>query len=367
MKPYRVLQITSINIYSGVASVVMNLYRYMDKSKIQFDFMTWNIEPGNNYQSEIEIMGGRIYELPYYKVDLSGFCKRIDQIMKSGDYQMVHAHESVISLLPLYYARKRHIPYRIAHSHNPTMETPIKNKIVALCRPLFKKYATNFFACSVESGDFLFGVKADTHVLNNAIDTKKFSYHWETREKVRKQLGLEDSFVVGNVGRLCLQKNQSFLIDIFYELQKEKDNAKLIIVGEGELREELEGKVNGYNIADKVLFLGLRKDIDELYQAMDVFILSSLFEGLGLVLVEAQCSGLTCFMSDTVNKKVKVSDYIYEMSIKENPKSWAREILSCTFNNNERGKGSEYVKFHGYALEETSKQMLNFYLDRCEA
>ena len=206
-------------------------------------------------------------------------------------------------------AKKNGVKIRIAHSHNSGMENTLKGFIKGILIRPYKYLSTHRFACSNSAGKFLFG-KKNFIVIENAIKLEKFLYNLETRCKVRKELKLQNKFVIGHVGRFCEQKNHNFLIDVFEKVYSINNNSILILIGEGELKEKIQKKVNALNLKDNVMFLGNRRDVDELYQAMDCFVFPSKSEGFGIVLLEAQASGLNVVTSNGVPEEVVVTPNI---------------------------------------------------------
>lgn len=358
----RVLQVITVNIGSGVASMLMNIYRNLDKEKVQFDFVTWNVNKDNNFVNEIEHAGGKVYTIPHYKVSLFGFLKGLKEVIDHNRYKIIHCHESLASIPALYYAKKNGVKCRIAHSHNPSMEGKLKNYLVKYSRKLFQKNCTDFFACSLESGKFLFGKEAEIMVINNAIYSARFIYNNEVRLKLRKELNIESDYVLGNIGRLCEQKNQTFLIDILNEIVKKNKNVKLLLIGTGELEEDLRSKIKEYNIENHVIFLGLRKDVPDLLQAIDCLVFPSIFEGLPVVIVEAQAAELKCFISDTITREVRVSELVTYLSLEKNAAVWANEIMGAPLM--ERTGNNSFILEAGYDLSTTVRDLQELYLSK---
>ena len=268
----------------GVESVVMNYYRNIDKEKIQFHFLCDEDSTDIPYQ-EIEKLGGKVIIIPPYQ-KLFKYQKELYRIFKENNYKIVHSHINALSVFPLRIAKKAKIPVRIAHSHSTSNKKEWKKNILKMIlRPLSKLYANNYFACTEYAGKWLFGKKVverkELNVINNAIDLKKFEFNENTREDLRKELGIkEDVLVIGHVGRFMKQKNHEFLIDVFEKAIKQDDNIYLILVGQGPLEDKIKEMAKEKGIEYKILFLGQRNDVNKLYQAMDIFVLPSLYEGL---------------------------------------------------------------------------------------
>ncbi len=330
-EPIRVAQIIGKWLGGGVESVVMNYYRHIDRTKIQFDFICDEDSTNIPYE-EIEKMGGKVILIPPYQ-KVFKYHKKLKEVLKAGGYKIVHSHINTLSVFSLFAAKCAGVPVRIAHSHSTTnKKEKKKNLLKQVLRPFSKVFATDYMCCSELAGRWLFGNKeydnGNVYLLNNAIDLDKFKYDEEKRKEKRKELNIEDdTLVIGHVGRFVEQKNHRFLIDIFNEVHKQKENSILLLAGQGPLMEEMKEKVKILGIEDSVKFLGQRNDINELYQAFDVFCLPSLYEGLPVVGVEAQATGLLCVFSDDMTKETKVLDTTEFLSLNQSVEEWAYTIL----------------------------------------
>lgn len=279
-EPIRIAQIVGKWLGGGVEAVVMNYYRHIDHSKVQFDFIC-DDDSTNIPYDEIEKLGGKVILIPPYQ-KVFKYQKELRRVLREGKYKIVHSHINTLSVFPLYAAKKVGVPVRIAHSHSTTNKKEWKkNLLKQVLRPFSKKYATNYMCCSELAGRWLFGDKAYDEgkvcLLNNAIDLDKFKYDKKIRDKKRKELGIkEDTIVIGHIGRFVAQKNHTFLIDIFNQFHKKEKNSILLLAGQGPLQEEIKNKVRELGLDDSVGFLGQRNDANELYQAFDVFLLPSL-------------------------------------------------------------------------------------------
>ena len=268
----------------GVESVVMNYYKNIDRNRIQFHFLCDEDSTDIPYE-EIEKLGGKVIVIPPYQ-KLFKYQKELYRIFKENNYKIVHSHINALSVFPLKIAKKAGVPIRIAHSHSTSNKKEWKKNILKMIlRPFSKLYANNYFACTEYAGKWLFGKKVverkELNVINNAIDLKKFEFNENTREDLRKELGIkEDVLVIGHVGRFMKQKNHEFLIDVFEKAIKQDDNIYLILVGQGPLEDKIKEMAKEKGIEYKILFLGQRNDVNKLYQAMDIFVLPSLYEGL---------------------------------------------------------------------------------------
>lgn len=330
-EPIRVAQIIGKWLGGGVEAVVMNYYRNIDRNKIQFDFIC-DEDSTNIPYDEIKKLGGKVIIIPPYQKVIK-YHKALKKILKEGNYKIVHSHINTLSVFPLFAAKCVGVPVRIAHSHSTSNKKEWKrNFLKQILKHFSKLFATDYFACSEKAGRFQFGNKeydkGNVYILNNAIDLDKFRYDEKVRKRKRKELGISgDTLVIGHVGRFVKTKNHIFLIDIFNELQKKNKKALLVLVGQGPKVEKIKEKVNSLKLTDSVMFLGQRSDANELYQSFDVFLLPSLYEGLPVVGVEAQASGLLCVLSDEMTKEAKVLDSTEFVSLSETPSKWANIIL----------------------------------------
>mgnify|MGYP004525208503 CR=1 FL=1 len=366
-EPIRVAHITGKWLGGGVESVVMNYYRHIDRTKIQFDFLCDKDSTNIPYE-EIEQLGGRVILIPPYQ-KVFKYQKELIRIFKENNYKIVHSHINTLSVFPLRAAKKAGVKVRIAHSHSTTNKKEWKkNLLKQVLRPFSKVYATDYMCCSELAGKWLFGDKAydsgKVYLLNNAIDLDKFKYDEYLRKEKRKELNItDDTLVIGHVGRFVAQKNHTFLIDIFNEVHKQKENSILLLAGQGPLMVEIKEKVKVFGIEDSVKFLGQRNDINELYQAFDVFCLPSLYEGLPVVGVEAQATGLLCVFSDDMTKETKVLDTTEFLSLNQSAEEWAHNIL-YDVKKYKRVDTSKEMTAKNFNIKEETKKLEEYYLAR---
>ena len=331
-EPIRVAQIMGKWLGGGVEAVVMNYYRHIDRTKIQFDFVCDDDSTNIPYE-EIESMGGKVILIPPYQKAFQ-YQKQLRQILKQSNYEIVHSHINTLSVFSLFAAKCANVPVRIAHSHSTTnKKEKKKNLMKQLLRPFSKLFATNYMCCSELAGRWLFGNreydKENVYLLNNAIDLDKFKYDQVVRKEVRQDLNInEDTLVIGHIGRFVEQKNHNFLIDIFKEVYKKNNDSILLLAGQGPKIEEIKEKVRAYNLQDNVVFLGQRSDANRLYQAFDVFLLPSLYEGLPVVGVEAQATGLLCLLSNDMTKETKVLESTQFLPLTITSCDWSDILLN---------------------------------------
>lgn len=367
-KPIRVAQIIGKWLGGGVESVVMNYYRNIDRNKIQFDFICDNDSTNIPY-AEIESLGGKVILIPPYQKVIK-YHKELKRVLKEGNYKIVHSHINTLSVFSLFAAKCAGVPVRIAHSHSTTnKKEKSKNLMKQLLRPFSKVFATDYMCCSELAGRWLFGDKeydkGNVYLLNNAIDLNKFKYDEVIRREKRKELNIDDdTLVIGHVGRFVEQKNHRFLIDIFNEVHKQNEKSILLLVGQGPLMEEIKEKVKSLGIEDCVKFLGQRNDISELYQVMDLFLFPSLYEGLGMVAVEAQVSGLPCVVSTEIPEIAKVTEKITFIDLENKIEIWTEIIFKYLKNINRKNINfTNGIKKYDIIKETTKleKKYLNSY------
>jgi len=348
----------------GVESVVMNYYRHIDRDKIQFDFICDEDSTSIPYE-EIKKLGGKVILIPPYQ-RMFKYQRTLKKVLEQGNYKIAHSHINTLSVFPLFAAKRAKISARIAHSHSTTNKKEWKKNILKqILRPFSKIFATDYFCCSELAGRWLFGNKVynqgKVYLLNNAIDVDKFVYNEKTRNQKRKELNIKkDTLVVGHIGRFVEQKNHKFLIEIFNEIQKQNKNSVLLLAGQGPLEVEIKKQVNSLEIKESVKFLGQRKDANELYQAMDVFVLPSLYEGLSVVGVEAQASGLLCLLSDDMTKETKILKTTEFISLNKDAKEWATIILK-KLSKFQRNDEKEQISKNRFDIKKESKFLINKY------
>lgn len=336
----KILHVLSrLNKGSGVANVVMNYYKNIDRNKIQFDFLYF-IKSDNDYINEIKQYGGNIFFME--KPSITGyrqFKKYINDFFKlnASEYKAVQLHEVYLNGFLFPAAKKYGIKNCIAHVHTTKYSDKklhaLRNRVLCLS---LKHEATHYFACSKEAGDFYYGKKlarnGKVQIINNAINYKAYVFNPKIRKLYREKFQFGQKMVVGHIGRFNEQKNHKFLIEIFYELLKRKPESFLVLVGNGPLEYKIKEEVKKRKIQSKVLFLGIRDDVPQIIQAMDIFLLPSLFEGLGIVAIEAQISGLPTIVSDRVPKEAKILSSFEAVKLSNSPSEWSEIILTKHLN-----------------------------------
>lgn len=362
----------------GLENLIMNIYRNIDREKIQFDFLVTREEDGI-FDEEIKSLGGKIYNIPHMsKVGYKKYTSILYNFFKEHpEYKIVHCHRDALCSIYLNQARKANIPIRIAHSHTMRLSETrdIKGIITALikkyCMPFTVKNATHYFACSKDAGEWLFGKKVvneKLQIINNGIDTKKYIYDENISKKIRSELNIsKETLLIGHVGRFDIAKNHDFLIDIINKLKLEMEDFKLCLVGEGRLKVDIEEKIKRLNLQDNVIFLGIRNDINELMMAFDIFTFPSLFEGLGIVLIEAQASGLKSLTSDQVPKEADMKVGLLDFLSIDDIDYWIDEIKIVSENKQklreDRCSNQESIIKNGYDIFTTTSYIQDFYFE----
>lgn len=359
----RVLHMIGSLKMGGSQTMVMSLYRAIDRSKVQFDFVV-DCDEENVFEQEIAQLGGRVFCLPKFNG------KNFLEVRKAWDaffqthpeYKVLHSHIRSYASLYLPVAKKHGVK-TIIHSHN----TSNGHGIMALGKKLLQYplrfLADYYFGCSEIAGQWLFGKKIIAsdryYMLKNAVDLNRFSYKQQTREVIRRQLNIpKNAMVIGHIGRMHPQKNHRFLIECFAGIAAEREDARLILLGDGELRGEITEQIRRLGLDDKVLLLGVQKNTEEYLCAMDCIALPSLHEGLPVVVVEAQANGLPCFVADTVTREVKLSELVAYLPICQGSAPWVQAILDCKQGHTDV---SQQIKEGGFCVNTSSRWLCDFY------
>ncbi|GGX27094.1 glycosyltransferase family 1 protein [Aquimarina muelleri] len=377
MAAIRVLQIFTIMNRGGAESMIMNYYRNIDRSKVQFDFLVHRKEKAA-FDDEIQEMGGKIYRLdPINPLSPNSYYRQLRGFFKEHqEYEIVHSHLNTFSCFPLKIAKEFNIPCRIAHAHiaiekikiaelftgGEGLKETFKKLIKFQLKKRINKYATHHFSCGEKAGNWLFPKNTPFTIMNNAIDAKAFIYNPAISIQYKEKYKLEDKFVIGHVGRFTSQKNHLYILNVFNSILEKKENCSLVFIGDGPLREKIENEAKKLSIYDKILFLGVRSDIPELYQMLDAFIFPSFYEGLPVTLIEAQSAGLSVFASDKITEEVYLTEDIEFLSIEESPDIWADKILEKIAK--EKADNFDCIKNKGYDIEENIKVFQEFYLTK---
>jgi len=360
MGTVRILHVVTYMGRGGLETMLMNYYRHIDRSKVQFDFLVHR-DFKADYDDEILSLGGKIYHLPKLNPLSFQYRRQLNAFFKNHpEYKIVHVHQDCLSAIALKAAYKNHVPVRIAHSHSSSQNINLKYILKIIYKRFIPQYATHMMACSKDAGQWMFQ-SSHFQVLSNAIDAKMYTFDVDKRKLQRKSLNIkENEVLIGHVGRFRFEKNHTFLIDIFDEIAKQI-SAKLILVGDGELQNNIKEKIETFKLQDKVMMTGSRNDVANLMQAMDVFVLPSLFEGLPLTTIEAQASGLPCLISDKVPLECKKTDLVQQIPLSLSAKEWAEIVINVL--QIQRRDTYQEIKNSGFDILENAKKLQNFYLN----
>ncbi len=374
--PIRVLHVLGTTNLGGAESRIMELYRCMDRSKVQFDFLVHTTEEGH-YSKEIRELGGHIYSLPRFKiVNLAKYRKAIKQFFEEHkEFVAVQGHMTSTASIYLPIAKKENpLIVTIAHARSAGVDKGMKGYVTKFLRSSLKHKADYCFTCSKEAGEAVFGKdwvkKGNVWTIPNAIDVNRFRYNEIVRNEVREELGIRDKFVIGHVGRFGFMKNHTYLVDIFVELCKQREDMALVLIGKGEEEENIHNKLKKLGaerfgdeqaLESKVLFLGNKFDVERYYQAFDYFVFPSTFEGLPGSVAEAQAAGLHCLISDKITREVALTELVTYQSIEEEPKLWAEEILQNAEKARIREDMREAIAQKGFDVNTQAAKMEEFY------
>lgn len=323
----KVLQVTSKLFRGGAEAFIMNVYRNIDRTQMQFDFLVFHDER-EYYEDEIEGLGGRVYHVPIMEgANLMRRKRMLDAFFdEHHEYAAVHCHMAALGRDVLRSAAEHGIERRFSHSHIADFERTPRNIVKQAFQRGFGECATKRLACSRTAGEFMYPGK-DFDVVNNGIDVVKFAFDAARRDAFRASHGFSESDrLVGHVGRFELMKNHGFLIDTFAVLARSDEHAHLLLAGDGSLRQDVEKKANDLGLAGRVRFLGLLDDMPSFYDGIDCFVMPSLFEGLPFSAIEAQCSGLPCMLSDRITDEVAITDLVEYLPLEAGAEVWADGI-----------------------------------------
>lgn len=360
----RILHVVTNMDRGGLETMLMNYYRHTDRRKVQFDFLVHRQERAA-YDDEIEALGGKIYRLPRLVPWRRSYLSALNRFFTDHpEYKVVHVHQDCLSSVALKAAENHGVPVRIAHSHSANQDKNLKYPIKLWYKRNIPKYATGLFACGRDAGDWMFG-GAPYQIVNNAIDAATYTYAPAKRTEIRWKLGIADELTVGHVGRFNQPKNHPFLLAVFASLLEKEPSAVLLLVGGGEDMPKMQAKARALGIAEHVRFLGVRSDVADLMQAMDVFAFPSLYEGLPVTMVEAQAAGLPCIISDNVPPECILARGLVDiMPLSAGAEAWADSILEK--RGTPRTDRSAEIAAHGFDIATEAVKLQEFYLSAYE-
>ncbi|MDA8227764.1 MAG: glycosyltransferase family 1 protein [Desulfitobacterium hafniense] len=340
----KILEITSELDGGGVDRL---LYDYCSRMipDIQFDFVVTSKTEGM-LEQPLKELGCNVFHIYQIRENRTLYKGQLQEILKNGNYDVVHDHGGYKAIFSMYYAKKFGVKGRIAHSHIAFIPEKTSRKLERkILTPITASLATNLYACGIDAAKWMWGEKkydsGKVHIMVNAIDYPKFQFSEEKRADIRERLGLQGKLVVGNVARFSYQKNHEFIVSVFDELVELDDNSILLLIGRGELYDDVVKQVENLGLSDKVVFLGIRDDVHEILNAMDVFLLPSRYEGLPVTLVEVQANGLPVLVSTAVTNESKIADNYFQMSLEESPRAWAKTIIKLS---NQKNTADDNVK-----------------------
>ena len=363
----KILQVGLGNNPGGMEAFVMNYFRELAKQGISFDFVS--MYGTIAHEEEILKLGGRVFYVPNVKKDYFGYVKAFRELLARERYDVVHVNMlSAANIVPLRLAKEAGVGKVIAHSHNASAPGLVRKLMDGMNRPKLNHYVNQKLACSEKAGRWLFGDKAyeegEVTLVANAIQTDKYGFSEENRQEIRRQLGIpEDGLLVGHVGRFQVQKNHEAIIRIFHEVQKEASDARLCLIGDGELKEQIQEQARKAGILDKIIFTGVCPDVERYLSAMDVFLFPSLFEGLPFTLLEAQANGLPCVISDEITREAVISgENVRMVSLAESPVKWADAVFAMNkVGRVQREEAAGRLAAAGFDIHEEAQKLLQLY------
>lgn len=366
----RVLHIAPGIDGGGVGGVIYNYLSHMDLSNAHVEVLVRDYGHRQFLHDRFDELNIKVHYVIQRKENIIEHFRSVREIIRLGNFDVVHCHDQNWSYVYLKIAKELGVPVRIAHSHL-TVQTSGKLKIAILdlLTPALKRTATGYFACGVAAGAYMWGDQIahsdKLYVMNNAVDVEVFRFDLEQRIRYRNELGLENKTVIGHIGRFNEQKNHKFLIDIFVEYTKLDSEAVLVLVGIGELEDQIRDLVKRKDLEDKVMFLGQRTDVAKLYNAYDVFVLPSLYEGLPVVGIEAQANGLPCCFSDTISDEVVVLPSTRVIKLADSAKQWAASLAEQVESQTlkERENAVSYLINSGYSIDKEAEKLKRYYID----
>lgn len=357
----RVLHIVGSLEAGGLETLIMNIYRKIDTSKVQFDFVVHRNKIGM-YEQEITDRGGKVYHIPFLDdKNYPKYKKALTKVIKDGGYRIVHGHHSSMGSLYLKISKKAGVPVRISHSHIASFSKTPKGYVKYFVTRGFGRNANVHFACSQWAGEYMYGKKGDFRIINNGIDTEKFRFDPEFRKEKRNELGINDDYVICHVGRFHDQKNHTFIIDVFKELCELYPAAKLMLIGIGPLEDQIKSKVKDLGLSDKVMFMGQISDVHRMLSAADAFLFPSLYEGLPLTLIEAQAAGLPVICSDTITDECHLTGEYDVLSLDTSAQVWAQTVLKAKESDIPREQRYLLIKEKGYDSSDVADGLIEFY------
>ena len=369
MEPIRVLHILHSMNRGGAENALMNYYRHIDREKVQFDFML-TAQHETLFECEIRCLGGKIFRVspltmgnpfPYINDVISFF-------RGHPEYKIVHSHTSSKSAIPLSIAKLMGVPVRCCHSHSSSSEGGLHGHVRNFLMPILKMVSTDYLSCGNQAAEWLYGKKTFSEgkvlVFKNVIETDKFRYNDNTRQKLRHQYGFDaQTLVLGHTARFNAVKNHLFDLDVLLALKKRGEKVKLLLVGGGELENAIKEKAHSIGLGSDIIFTGIVPNVFDYEQAMDIFLLPSLYEGLPLSIIEAQVAGLPCFTTEgKVSKECSVTDLVTYLPLEAGAEYWAQKIIEV--KSKQRTDRYREIRNAGYDAKTSAEKLQSFYIRR---
>lgn len=373
-EPIRVLHITEMLSAAGIESFIMNVYRKIDRSKVQFDFLVLRDEH-EFYEDEVNSLGGHKYWIHSNKgntlLRIIEESKMIRQFLQNHPYDIVHIHYTTPLRAPyLKEIKGAGVSTRIYHAHSAFVsgKNIIKHMVYGYMRKNITKYATDYFACSKAAGEWIFEKKllsdGKVKVIYNGLEIDRFTFSEKKRIEIRNELKIENKFVLVHTGRFTEQKNQMFLVNVFNKLHKKDSDTFLLLLGDGPLKANVEARVKELKIADSVLFLGVRNNVQDYLFAADCYVMPSLYEGLPVAGVEAQCAGLPCVFSENITREVGLLNETTFLSLEQSVDKWCEEIYKLKGHRNNLAYNE--IREAGYDMSDVANRLQAFYMERAK-
>ena len=359
----RVLHIAPGFLYGGIESLLVDWNSLMNRDRVHFDVVKVTPDEPNPMVNQLKGHGAQVFSIPPLKPgSLIAHRNAMKKVLLEGHYDAVHSHDLAYGLIPLRMAKSLGIKRRILHSHTTSDNPGAKHqRVIKVLSALSLHYVTDFFACSEEAGIAAFGKRRKFTVIRNGIFLNQFAFYPEVRDMMRKRYSLDGKFVIGTIARFSTQKNILFLLDIFHEFQKLTTNTKLVLVGDGPEMGKITHKISALNLADSVLLPGRQENVNEWLQCFDAFLMPSHFEGFGITALEAQASGLPCYLSDIITRAVDVTGTVVYIPLGKSARAWADIMISSYGEPRQPGK-IDMIREAGYDIRTTAKWLEEYYL-----
>lgn len=363
----RIAIIAGVLHSGGKRNLIMEYYRHIDRTQVQFDFIC-DSDSNGIPEEEILALGGRVYKVAPYK-QIGTHMRETYQILKENHYEIMHAFDNTLNVFPMFLGWLAGVKVRISESISKGDKNEKKTIVKLALRPFSHCFANYYMANSIDCGIWQFGKKTydrgNISIFKTVINADANAYDASLRQQTRNKFGWEDKVIYGFIGRYVDQKNPLFLIDIFNEIAKRQDNAKLVMIGFGELEATMHERIQQYGLQDRVEDLGRRDDIKQFYNAFDTFLLPSLYEGMPVVGIEAQCAGLPIFFSTNITEETTASSLAHYIGLEESPKVWAEKIIPIVKENlSKRRSYAEEVKINGFDSHTETKKLERYYMDK---